>query len=32
MHKVDERIGVADLDALTEIYAAILDGYFGRTG
>lgn len=32
MHKVDERIGVADLDALTEIYAAVLDGYFGRTG
>ena len=30
MHKVDERISVADLDALTDIYAAILDGYFGE--
>ncbi len=29
MHKVDERIAVADLDALTDIYAAVLDGYFG---
>jgi succinyl-diaminopimelate desuccinylase len=29
MHKVDERIAVADIDALTDIYAAILDGYFG---
>lgn len=30
MHKVDERIDLADLDALTDIYTAILDGYFGE--
>ena len=29
MHKVDERVSVADIRALTDIYAAILDGYFG---
>jgi succinyl-diaminopimelate desuccinylase len=29
-HMVDERIAVADLDGLTEIYAAILDAYFGK--
>ena len=28
MHKVDERIAVADIDALTRIYRAMLDGYF----
>lgn len=28
MHKVDERIAVADVEALTEIYEAVLDGYF----
>ena len=28
MHKVDERVDVADLAALTEIYAAVLDAYF----
>lgn len=27
-HMVDEHIKLADLDALTEIYAAILDAYF----
>jgi succinyl-diaminopimelate desuccinylase len=28
MHKVDERVPVADLEALAEIYEAVLDGYF----
>jgi len=28
MHKVDERIAVADIRDLTDIYAAILSGYF----
>ncbi|MCE2510604.1 MAG: succinyl-diaminopimelate desuccinylase [Alphaproteobacteria bacterium] len=28
MHKVDERVAIADLEALTEIYKRILDGYF----
>ncbi len=28
MHKVDEHVSVADLEALTEIYLAVLDGYF----
>lgn len=27
MHKVDERVALADLDALTGIYAAMLDGF-----
>ncbi|MGH6930112.1 MAG: succinyl-diaminopimelate desuccinylase, partial [Dongiaceae bacterium] len=30
MHKVDERVPVAELRALTDIYAAVLDGYFAR--
>jgi succinyl-diaminopimelate desuccinylase len=28
MHKVDERVAIADLAALTDIYAAVLDAYF----
>jgi len=28
MHKVDERTGLADLTALTEIYDLILERYF----
>ncbi len=28
MHRVDERAAVADVRALVEIYAAVLDGYF----
>ncbi len=32
MHKVDERIAVADIRALADIYAAILDGYFAALG
>jgi succinyl-diaminopimelate desuccinylase len=28
MHKVDERVPVADLEALARIYEAVLDGYF----
>lgn len=28
MHKIDERAAVADVRALVEIYAAVLDGYF----
>jgi len=31
MHKIDERAAVADIVALTEIYARILDGYFARS-
>ena len=27
-HMVDEHITVADIEALTEIYAAILEAYF----
>jgi succinyl-diaminopimelate desuccinylase len=27
-HKVDERVSLADLEALTAIYGAVLDGYF----
>ena len=32
MHKVDERIAVADIRALADIYAAVLDGYFAAHG
>jgi succinyl-diaminopimelate desuccinylase len=28
MHKVDERTAVGDLEALTEVYKAVLDGFF----
>ncbi len=28
MHKVDERVAVADIENLTAIYEAVLDGYF----
>ncbi len=28
MHKVDERVPVADLSALTDVYRAVLDHYF----
>jgi succinyl-diaminopimelate desuccinylase len=28
MHKVDERVAIADLENLTDIYEAVLDGYF----
>jgi succinyl-diaminopimelate desuccinylase len=28
MHKTDERVSLADLERLTQIYAAILDAYF----
>ena len=28
MHKVDERVALSDLAALTDIYEAVLDGYF----
>ncbi len=30
MHKIDERVALVDLAALTEIYEAVLDGYFQR--
>ena len=29
MHQVDERVPVADIHSLTDIYAALLDSYFG---
>ncbi len=28
MHKTDERVALADLEALTDIYEAVLDGFF----
>ncbi|MFQ5959098.1 MAG: succinyl-diaminopimelate desuccinylase [Alphaproteobacteria bacterium] len=28
MHKVDERVAAADLHALTDVYAGVLDAYF----
>ncbi len=31
MHKADERVALADLDALTEIYLAVLQDYFGMS-
>ena len=30
MHKVDERVALADLEGLATIYKAVLDGYFAR--
>lgn len=32
MHKVDEHVGVADLKKLTEVYEAIIDGFFAKGG
>ena len=32
MHKADENVAVADLEALTEIYRRIIAGYFAATG
>ncbi len=29
MHKTDERVALSDLAKLTDIYASVLDGYFG---
>jgi succinyl-diaminopimelate desuccinylase len=29
-HKVDERVSVSDLEQLTAIYGAVLDGYFEK--
>jgi len=31
-HKVDENVRVADVELLTRVYAAVLDGWFSRTG
>lgn len=28
MHKLDERVAISDLESLTDIYEAVLDGYF----
>ncbi len=30
MHQVDERVALADVEALTEIYRRVLHGYFAR--
>jgi succinyl-diaminopimelate desuccinylase len=30
MHKVDERVAVADIENLTAIYEAVIDGYFAE--
>ena len=30
MHKIDERTAVADIRTLVDIYAAVLDGFFGE--
>jgi succinyl-diaminopimelate desuccinylase len=32
MHKVDEHVATADIDALTKIYSGILDSFFERMG
>jgi succinyl-diaminopimelate desuccinylase len=32
MHKVDERVPLADLAALTDVYESILDGFFAVPG
>ena len=29
-HMVDEHVSIAEIEALTEIYAAILEAYFGK--
>ena len=31
IHQADERIALAEIEALTRIYRSILDGYFGRS-
>lgn len=31
-HKIDEHVAVADIEALTRIYAAVLSRYFAKTG
>ena len=28
MHKVDEHVGVADMERLTDIYEAVIDSFF----
>lgn len=30
MHQVDERVAVADITALSDIYATLIEGYFAR--
>jgi len=30
IHKIDEQAAVADIDLLADIYADVLDGFFGR--
>jgi acetylornithine deacetylase/succinyl-diaminopimelate desuccinylase-like protein len=32
MHKVDERVTLADLARLTDIYDAVLERYFAAAG
>src|SRR5579872_72558 len=32
MHAVDERVPVADIEALTRVYARLIDGYFAAFG
>ena len=32
MHKVDENVRVADVEALTELYAAFIADYCGEPG
>lgn len=32
MHKADENVSVADLEALTEIYRRVISGYFAASG
>ncbi|EWY41282.1 succinyl-diaminopimelate desuccinylase [Skermanella stibiiresistens SB22] len=32
MHKVDEHVAVADVERLTDIYEAVIDGFFAPTG
>jgi succinyl-diaminopimelate desuccinylase len=32
MHKIDEHVGVADLEKLTDVYEAVIDGFFAKGG
>jgi succinyl-diaminopimelate desuccinylase len=32
MHKVDERVAVADVEKLTDIYETFLEGWFRHAG
>ena len=31
MHQIDERVPVAEIEALSEVYRRVIEGYFART-